>query len=157
MSDPYLLLKWLHVVSSTLLFGTGLGTAYYFWMAHRSGNADLIAKVGRFVIRADWLFTGTSGLVQLASGLGLVAMAGYSLSEPWLLAALGLYLLAFSCWAPVVVLQIKATALAAAAAADGAPLGATYHRLMRYWFVLGWPSFIALLVTFYLMVAKPDL
>ena len=54
--DAYLLLKYAHVVSATLLFGTGLGTAFHGWMAHRSGNRAAIAVAGRNVVLADRMF-----------------------------------------------------------------------------------------------------
>ena len=46
MIEPYLLIKWLHVVSSTVLFGFGTGTAYYFWTAHRTGNPAIMPPSG---------------------------------------------------------------------------------------------------------------
>ena len=42
---------------------------------------------------------------------------------PWSMAAYGLYLFAFACWAPVVWLQIKARRLAQRAADGEEPLG----------------------------------
>ncbi|AZI36289.1 hypothetical protein NT2_04_00060 [Caenibius tardaugens NBRC 16725] len=155
--EAYLLVKWLHIVSSTVLFGFGAGTAWYLWNAHLTGDAALIAKVGRMVVKADWIFTGTSGVVQPASGLVLIKLAGYSLIEPWLLATYVLYVIAFACWVPVVWLQIKAQRLAQQAAESGTVLGADYRRAMRQWFVLGWPAFIGLTTVFWLMVAKPAL
>lgn len=155
--DAYILLKWVHILSSTVLFGFGAGTAYYFWMAHLSGDARTIARVGGMVVMADWIFTGSSGVLQPLSGIALAVVAGYDLGSSWLVVTYALYLVAFACWAPVVWLQIRARDLAAEAARDGAPLPATYHRLMRIWFALGWPAFLALLGVFYLMVAKPDL
>ncbi|MBP7136374.1 MAG: DUF2269 domain-containing protein [Sphingomonadaceae bacterium] len=155
--EAYLLLKWLHILSSTVLFGFGAGTAWYLWNAHLTGDAALIAKVGRMVVTADWIFTGTSGVVQPISGLALIRLAGYSWTEPWLLVSYALYLLAFVCWIPVVWLQIKAQRLAQRAVDRGEPLGAAYYRSMSLWFALGWPAFIGLLVAFWLMVAKPIL
>ena len=155
--DIYLLVKWLHIVSSTVLFGFGAGTAWYLWNSHLTGDAALIAKVGRMVVKADWIFTGTSGVLQPVSGVLLIKLAGYSLAEPWLLAAYALYLLAFACWAPVVWLQIRAQRLAQQAADNGTPLGADYRRTMHLWFTLGWPAFIGLVAVFWLMVAKPAL
>lgn len=155
--DWYLGLKLVHVLSSTILFGTGLGTAYYFWTAHLSGDPRIIASVGRRVILADWAFTGTSGVVQPLSGLLLARELGLSLGESWLVAAFGLYALAFSCWVPVVRLQIQATSLAVEAARTGTALPTHYHAIMLRWFWLGWPAFIALIVTFGLMIAKPAL
>lgn len=155
--DPYLLVKWVHIVSSTILFGFGAGTAWYLWSAHLTRDPATIASVGRMVVKADWLFTGTSGVIQPVSGLTLVHLAGYSLDESWLVAAMTLYVIAFGCWAPVVILQIRATRLAEAARDAGMPLGAAYTRTMRWWFALGWPAFLGLMATFWLMIAKPQL
>ena len=47
----YTALKTLHILSMVLLFGTGLGSAFYKWMADRSGNVTHIAVTklsGRF-------------------------------------------------------------------------------------------------------------
>ena len=157
MTDFYLFVKWAHILSSTILFGFGAGTAWYFWNAHLTRDAPTIAGVGRMVIRADWIFTGTSGVVQPITGVILARETGVSLTEPWLMAAFGIYLLAFACWAPVVWLQIRAQRLAQTASEAGQPLGADYFRTMRLWFALGWPAFLGLLCIFWLMIAKPPL
>lgn len=155
--DWYLALKLIHILSSTILFGTGLGTAYYFWTAHLSGDPRIIASVGRRVILADWAFTATSGVVQPVTGVLLARELGMPLGQSWLCAAFALYVLAFVCWAPVVRFQIQATHLAAVAMRTGQPLPAQYHAIMRRWFLLGWPAFVALIIIFGLMVAKPTL
>lgn len=157
MIDPYLAVKTLHIISSTILFGFGAGTAWYFWSAHRTADPSIIARVGRMVVRADWIFTGSSGLIQPLSGIALVHLAGWPLTESWLIAAYVLYAIAFGCWAPVVWLQIKAQRLAQTAAETGTPLGGDYQRTMRWWFALGWPAFLGLAAVFWLMVAKPPL
>ncbi len=155
--DPYLLVKWVHVLSSTVLFGFGAGTAWYLWNAHLTRDPALIASVGRMVVTADWIFTGTSGFVQPVSGVALAHLAGWSLTEPWLVVTYGLYLLAFACWAPVVWLQIKAQRLAQRAADSKSPLGPDYFRIMHLWFALGWPAFLGLLGVFWLMITRPAL
>jgi hypothetical protein len=38
--DPYLIVKWLHIVSSTILFGFGAGTAFLERASHRRSGAD---------------------------------------------------------------------------------------------------------------------
>lgn len=157
MTDPYQVLEWIHILSSTVLFGTGLGTAFQMWMAHRRGDARTIAAVAANVVLADWLFTLPAGIVQPATGLGMVFMAGMDPFDSWLVAAYALYLLALGCWVPVVVLQIKARDLARTAAMQGAALPAAYGRIMRWWFALGWPAFLALIAIFWLMVFKPSL
>lgn len=101
----YLLLKTLHVLSSVLLVGTGFGTAYFFYFANRSDNVQAQAVVARLVVRADWWFTTPAAIVQPASGLALVWLAGYPLGTPWIVWALGLYAFAGACWLPVLWLQ----------------------------------------------------
>ena len=155
--EPYLLVKWVHVLSSTILFGFGAGTAWYFWNAHLTRDPAIIARVGRMVVKADWIFTGTSGVVQPISGIALARLSGWSLGEPWLVVTYALYMLAFACWAPVVWLQIKAQRLAQQAVDIGVPLGAEYRRTMLCWFLLGWPAFLGLLGVYWLMIAKPEL
>ena len=80
----YLTLKWLHVLSSTLLFGTGLGSAFYMYFASRTKDPRVIATVTRYVVIADWLFTTTTIVFQPLSGLWLAHLAHMSLTSRWL-------------------------------------------------------------------------
>jgi len=155
--NAYAALKFIHIVSATLLFGTGLGTAFFMWMSHRSGNVAAIATAARITVRADWLFTTPAVIVQPLSGAALMWLVGYPLTTSWLLVAIGLYLLAGACWLPVVTLQLRMRDLSATALRDGSALPAAYHRCMRWWFALGWPAFVAVLGAFWLMTAKPAL
>lgn len=151
----FLWLKWLHILSATLLFGTGLGTAFFKWSADRSGDVPAIAVVMRRVVLADWLFTATTVVIQPLTGLRLAQLAGYPLTSGWVAWSLGLYVLAGLCWLPVVWLQLRMRDMAIKAAADGSALPPRYHRYARIWFVLGIPAFTALMVVFYLMVFRP--
>jgi uncharacterized membrane protein len=153
----YLLIKWLHIISSTVLFGTGAGIAFFFVRAQRTGDAKIIAAVGRDVVLADFVFTGTAVILQPVTGIALALMTGYPLSTPWLAASITLYILVGCCWLPVVWLQMRMRDLAINAADNALPLPAVYQLYYRRWFVLGWPAFIGVLVIFYLMVAKPGI
>ena len=157
MSDAYVWVKTLHILSATILFGTGLGTAFHMWMTHRSGDVRAIATVSRNVVRADFLFTTPAVIAQPLSGAALIWMTAIDPLAPWLLAVYALYILTGLCWLPVVWLQIRARDLACAAAASGEPLPPLYYRTMRIWFLLGWPAFIAVMAILWLMVAKPGL
>ncbi|WP_028311624.1 DUF2269 family protein [Derxia gummosa] len=151
----YFALKVVHIVSATILFGTGIGTAFYMFMAALTRDAKLTAGVGRLVVIGDWLFTGSSGVVQIASGLWLAHIAGFPILSGWVLHALLLYGLAFLCWAPVVWIQIRLRDIAQTAADAGGPLPREYWRWLAVWVGLGIPAFFALVVVFWLMVAKP--
>lgn len=153
----YLLLKTLHVLSSTVLFGTGLGTAFFMWKVNRSGNRQAMAVVTRHVMQADLCFTAPSIIIQPLSGLGLMAMAGFELRLVplnWLGLSLLLYVVAGACWLPVLWLQWKMHQLAARDPADPQLPGA-YWRYERAWTLLGVPAFCILVLVFWLMVAKP--
>lgn len=151
----YLSLKWLHILSATVLVGVGFGTAFYKWMIDRSGDVRAIAYTSRLVVLADWLFTTPAIILQPLSGLWMLHLAGYSLSSTWIVWTLLLYALAGVCWLPVVWLQYRMRALAAAASATDQALPASYWRYARIWFWLGIPAFFAMLAIYALMVFKP--
>ena len=153
----YFLLKWLHVIGATVLLGTGAGIAFFMLMAHRSGDVRVIAGVARIVVLADYLFTATAVLAQPVTGVLLARWVGYELTEGWIIASIGLYLLTGAFWLPVVWMQSRMRDLAAGAAAAGQPLPAEYHRLFRRWFAFGFPAFTAVLAIFWLMIARPEI
>lgn len=151
----YLVAKWIHVVSSTLLFGTGLGSAFYMFFTSLTRDPRAVAVVVRYVVIADFAFTTPTILIQPATGLWMTHLAGIPLTTPWVLLSLGLYLLAGACWLPVVWMQTRMRDMAAAAVARGEALPARYWRFLRWWTALGVPAFLALVVVFWLMVLKP--
>ena len=55
----------------------------------------------------------------------------------------------------MVWIQLRLRDLAARAVVGGTPLPASYFRLFRVWFALGFPAFAAVLAIVWLMVAKP--
>jgi len=157
MTDITLALKLIHVLGAAVLFGTGLGIAYFMWMAHRTGDAATIAATARVVVIADAIFTASAVIMQPVSGALLAWSLGYRLIEPWIIVSLALYLLVGLCWLPVVGIQIALRNLARAAAASGTALPARYHRLSRLWFALGWPAFLGVIGIFALMIWRPQL
>lgn len=155
MPDAYHTLEFIHILSATLLFGTGLGTAFAMWRAHRTGDARVIAAVAQGVVLADWVFTTPAVLIQPATGALLVELHGFPWTLPWLVAALAIYVLVGACWIPVVWLQMRMRDLARQAVESGRPLPPLYHRCYRWWFALGWPAFAGVLAIFWLMIFKP--
>ena len=151
----YLVVKWLHVLSSTLLFGTGIGSAFYLLVASLHRDARVAAVVARYVVLADWLFTATTVVFQPLSGFWLVHWARIPWRSGWVGWSLLLYAVAVACWLPVVALQMRMRDLAARAAAEARPLPPAYWRAFRLWVALGVPAFLAFVAVFYLMVVKP--
>ena len=135
----------------------GAGIAFFMLMAHRTRDAATIAATARVVVIADAIFTASAVVVQPLSGAALAWSIGYSLSEPWIVASLALYVLVGLCWLPVVWIQIQLRDLARAAAGQGKPLPPRYFSLFRVWFWLGWPAFLGVIAIFALMLWKPAL
>jgi uncharacterized membrane protein len=152
----YLLVKWVHVLSSTLLFGTGLGSAFYMFFTNRTRDVRAIAIITQRVVVADWLFTAPTAILQPATGFYLAHLAGVPLSSRWILWSVALYVMAGGCWLPVVWLQIRMAAMARTAVERGEALPSTFWRYHRVWTALGIPAFIAFLAIFYFMVIKPS-
>jgi uncharacterized membrane protein len=151
----YVLLQTLHILAATVLFGTGLGSAYYALRAWRSGELLVIASTFRHLVSADWLFIVSTALLLPVSGLALAYVAGWPLNQLWLLWSMGLFVLAGVCWLPVLWLQMRVRDMAVQAVATGTPLPVLARRYMRWWLAFSWPAFAALLGVFWLMVAKP--
>ena len=107
MSHLYLSLKFVHVLGATVLFGTGLGIAFFMWMANRTGDPVAIANVSRIVVLADALFIATAVVVQPLTGWAMMLLSGFSLFHWWIKATLVLYVFIGLCWLPVVWIQIR--------------------------------------------------
>lgn len=151
----YVTVKWLHILSSTLLFGAGIGSAFYLLLASVSRDVRAIAVVTRHVVLADWLFTATTVVIQPLTGVYLMKLAGMQMQTRWIMWSFALYALAVACWLPVVWLQMRLRDLSNAAARDNGPLPPLYWRYFKIWVALGFPAFFAFLAVFWLMVAKP--
>lgn len=152
----YLLLKWVHILSSTILFGTGIGTAFYLFMANRRGELAGIRFATRHVVIADWLFTTPAVVVQLATGIAMVLVLDLEFSQGWVFWALVLYFVVGICWLPVVWMQIKMRDMARDAEDNDKELPQQYWVLDKWWIMLGALAFPAVIMIFWLMVFKPE-
>ncbi|MBA3564261.1 MAG: DUF2269 domain-containing protein [Gammaproteobacteria bacterium] len=149
----YLSLKLVHVISATLLLGTGLGTAFFLWNAVRSGDRGAIRVTARNAILADWVFTTPAVIIQPVTGVMLMVELGFRFDSAWFVAVTAIYLLVGACWIPVVIIQYRLWKLAN----GGGELPAQFYRLFRRWCLLGGPAFTGVLVLFVLMVFKPGI
>jgi uncharacterized membrane protein len=153
----YLDLKFLHIIGSAVLFGTGAGIAFFMVMAHRSKNVAVIAGVAKIVVIADFLFTATAVVVQPVTGLLLANVQNYPLTTSWIVASLALYVFIGLWWLPVVYFQMRIRDIAAKSVAQKKPLPPDYYWYYRMWFAFGFPAFFSVLIIFWLMIARPKL
>lgn len=153
----YLLLMWLHLVGAALLFGTGLGIAFFAWFGYRrglqEGEIGLIRGVLRLTVLADTIFTATAAALQPVTGYFLWRMTGGQWPDRWLAWVLALYVFVGACWLPVVWLQVQLRNAAVQANTVG-ELDARFHRRFTLWFVLGWPAFLGVMGLFVLMLTR---
>lgn len=156
--NAYLLWKTAHVISAAVLFGTGLGIAFFAWFGYRralkAGEIDGLRAVLRLTVVADACFTAPAVVFQVVSGFVLVYLDAWSWSSPWALTVLGLFVLVGLLWLPVVVIQVLMSREAEQAPSIAA-LSPAFHRRFALWFVLGVPAFLLVLVIFLLMVGRP--
>lgn len=150
-----LVLIYIHTLSAGVLFGTGLGIAFFMVWANRTRDAATVAAVSRIAVTAGFVFTAAALIIQPITGAAMIKVERWDPFMPWLVAAYGLYILMGACWLPAVGLQIRMRNLAIEAARLGEPLPPAYHRLYRLWFALGWPAFAAILAIYGLMIAMP--
>jgi uncharacterized membrane protein len=151
----YLVLRFLHIIGSAVLLGTGAGIAFFMLMAHLSRDTTLIAGVARIVVIADFVFTATAVVLQPVTGVLLANMTGYPILDGWIGLSIVLYVVTGAFWLPVVWIQMRMRDLATAALHRGTPLPRAYHRYFRIWFAFGFPAFAAVLGIFWLMTARP--
>ncbi|HTF95972.1 MAG TPA: DUF2269 domain-containing protein [Cellvibrio sp.] len=153
--DLYLTIKTLHILSSTILFGTGIGIAFFMFRSRFTSSVHEKLYAANNTVLADYFFTFPAAVIQPLSGAALVYIAGFDWTSFWLVATYVIYLVAALCWVPVVWIQIQLKKMCIEAIEKGAELPARYHTLFKVWFLLGWPAFVGLVVVFFLMVAKP--
>jgi len=145
----YLWIKLVHILSATVLFGTGMGTAFFMLKAYLSRNDEAMRVTTSTVVMADWVFTTPAVVVQLATGLWLTSKLNIAFDSSWFIAVMSLYVIVGVCWIPVVWIQMRIRDLLAAGADRK-----DYAKLMRVWVALGVPAFAAVIAIFYLMVSK---
>jgi uncharacterized membrane protein len=145
----YLWIKLVHILSATVLFGTGMGTAFFMLKAYLSQNDQAMKITTNTVVMADWVFTTPAVVIQLATGLWLTSKLNIAYDSAWFVAVISLYALVGFCWIPVVWIQIRIKDLIATGSARD-----DYRQLMRVWMALGVPAFGSVIVIFYLMVSK---
>lgn len=150
-------LRWVHLIGAAVLLGTGAGIAFFMVIAHRTGDAKVIAHTAATVVIADWIFTASAIVVQPLTGALLASAIGWHLSEGWIVVSLVLYAVAGIFWLPVVVIQQRMRDIARTAEAEGHALPDSYHRLFRIWFFCGFPAFAAVLTILWLMISRPDI
>jgi uncharacterized membrane protein len=158
MSTAVELWKTAHILSGAVLFGTGVGIAFMCYFGYRRAirkqDIDGLRATLRLTVIGDATFIAPAVAFQALSGTMLMHLLGWPWVSAWSAAVFGLFVLAGVCWLPVVYIQVRLSR-----EADRCPsvraLPSWFHRWIRVWVALGAPAFSAVLLLYYLMVAKP--
>lgn len=158
MTFQYEFWKTAHILSAAVLFGTGIGIAFFCWFGYRSamrsGEIATLRSFLRLTAIADAWLTAPAVVFQAVSGTVLMNLLGWSLTSQWSVLVWALFVFVGACWLPVVAIQIRLKREAERASSVAA-LPERFHRLFRLWFGLGAPAFTAIVVIYYLMAARP--
>ena len=147
--SAYYWIKLLHILSATILFGTGIGTAFFMYKAFKSQNREAIRITTQNVVLADWLFTTPAVVIQLPTGIWLTIQLNIPFESAWFVIVISMFIIIGACWIPVVWIQIRIREIIT----GGGEIEDT-NRLMRYWISLGIPAFSCVLILYFLMVSK---
>ncbi len=150
------MIRLLHIVSSALMFGVGIGAFWFMLTAARSGSPAAVAVVTRNAVRAEWFLAAPVAVIQPASGYLLMLQLGYSFRSTWFVAVAVLYIVAGMCWIYLVKAELRLRDLAALHA-TASVLPPAFHSLLRRWVRLALGAFAGVLLLFGLMVFRPGL
>ncbi len=148
----YQLLKLIHIVSATLMIGTGLGSAFYLFLTYKRSQVSTVKEVLKLVILADTIFTTPSVIIQLVTGVMLSNLMGMTYTN-WFWVVFSVSFIVLVLWIRAAFIQIKLKKILE----NENEIPEKFHRLMKIWFYLGVPSFLGSVYIYYLMVYKPFL
>ena len=148
----YLALKWIHVLAAVIALGTNL--TYSIWLTQIHKSPDSLLFTLRTIKILDDRLANPAYIISLISGLGMVFVADLSITTPWLLLSLILYvvvvILGLGGYSPTLKRQI-------AVVEGGGALSAEYASLARRGQMLGLVLGVLVVAIIFLMVAKPPL
>jgi uncharacterized membrane protein len=156
MFDLLLPLKFVHMVTMAVMFGTWLGIALFMLFAHRSGNTSVVALTSVFVVRAEkWVMAGAVVLQPLIGfPLGLAVRS--SLTAYWLELSVAIYAAVVLIWTLNLLIEMRIRRLSKDAAMAKAPLPPSYRRLFWVWSILTVVGLGGMIAIMALMVWQPE-
>jgi uncharacterized membrane protein len=66
--EIYFIVKVLHILSSTILFGTGIGIAFFMFRSYFTNDLHEKLYAARSTVIADYLFTFPAAIAQPITG-----------------------------------------------------------------------------------------
>lgn len=145
----YQLLKLIHILSATLMIGTGFGSAFYLFLTYKRSQVSTLKEVLKLVLLADTIFTTPSVIIQLITGVLLSNMMGLTYTN-WFWVVISVSFIVLVLWLRAAFIQVKLKKILE----QENEISKKFHSLMNVWFYLGVPSFLGSIYLYYLMVYK---
>lgn len=146
----YQFVKLLHILSATVLIGTGGGSAFYLFISYKKASFTTLKEVLGFVVLGDMIFTTPAVIMQGLTGLWLADALSLTYST-WFWVVIAVSMAALVTWLPAAYIQIKLKKMIA----DKEERPPEFDRLIKIWAALGVPSFGSAIYIYYLMLFKP--
>ncbi len=150
MADLYVSLKWLHIVSACIAFGSNV--THMFWIISANGDPVNRANILRLVKKIDdrlavpsYVITGTCGIAMW--------LWQWPLYAPWIIVSLVLFTILTVMGISFGPFMLRWICLAGDQSPDNRPLITLAPRLTIWWGCIS----VGVVVIFYLMVWKPAL
>ena len=148
----YLTLKWIHVLAAVIALGTNF--TYSIWLTRTVNNPDSLLFTLKTIKFMDGKIANPAYVISLLTGLGMVYVANWPLTTPWLLTSIVLYVLVVILglfgYSPTLKQQIKI-------AEGGGLFTDAYTAVARRGIMLGIVLGILVVTIIFLMVFKPPL
>jgi uncharacterized membrane protein len=158
MLDLIFALKFVHVFAAAIMLGVWLCLAVVMLLGRRSGNPPVVAVTAQFVVDIEKMIMAPAIAAQPVSGFPLAWAIGVSpLSEFWLLASLGLFVIAVVFWLGAFRVETRIRRLSRQAALAAVALPDDYRRMFHTWSALAAAGLLATAALFALMVWQPRL
>jgi uncharacterized membrane protein len=155
MISAYLVVKFIHVLCSTLLLGTGLGAAIFLFASYRTRRADFLRSTAYHVVIVDWIVVAPTVIVQLVTGIWLASYLNVPFNSVWFVSVLGLFFVTGACWLPIAWIQFQLSHLAVGNEESmESPSHLRDRKLIRIWIACNVLTFALLFMLFWMMVFK---
>lgn len=146
---PFLLLKFVHIVSAIVAIGANV--TYAFWLRRAGHDRDKLVWAIRGIQTLDNRLANPAYLVLLITGVWMVLGGAFSFQAGWIRAALALYvalvIIGIFLYAPTIRRQLEE--------AERDPTSPAYSAIERRSTILGITTLIVVLAIVALMVTKP--
>ena len=148
----FLLLKWIHVLSAIVAVGSNV--TYGIWLSRAAANVDVLPFTLKTIKLIDDRLANRAYGLLILTGLIIVYIVRLSLTTPWLLTALILYVIVVLIGLLVVTPNLRNQIQLLEREGISSP---GYQALARRGTITGMTLGLITLVIVFLMVVKPGL